>query len=72
MLEAAAASTGAMSVSYIPIRWDDIPLMPFPDGLIQEADPFPHIPFTLPEIRPVSSNHAMERTGDRSALHLLK
>ena len=68
MLEAAAARTGATSVSYIPITWDDIPSMPFSEGLIQNRDPFRHIPFTLPEIRPVSSNHAIERTPDRCSL----
>jgi hypothetical protein len=47
MLEAAAARTGALSVSYIRTTWDDIPLVPFPKNFTEKADPFPIVEFTL-------------------------
>src|SRR5947209_6596899 len=69
LAEAAAAHYG-ITVSIVVTTWDDIPLIPFPTGFQEDADPFSLISFTSPNILRVAHGDELERLYSRSRFWL--
>ena len=60
LAEVAAAHYG-ITVGFVVTTWDDIPLIPYPTGFFEDAEPFRPTSLTLPNALRVAPGQELER-----------